>query len=156
MKKFLLITFLTLCISLVSYGEQSTFATFKILEAKIDGVDYTDWYIQNGCYTVFYISEPGNFCMANVCPKENTQSYGTISMWEEKVYPETEGSWEMNVFTFRWSYQNSYDSKTGSAMCRLVKIYKPTAVAYELILVLENMSTLELKGYMEGSIKNLF
>ena len=129
---------------------------FNILEAKLNNVDATDWYLKAGAYTVFYISDDGSFCMANVCPNENSQSYGPISMWEEQVIPETENSWEANIFSFRWSYRNSYDTKTGSAMCQLVKIYKPNAVIYELKIVTESMDTLLFKGYMDGSVDKLF
>ncbi len=76
-------------------------------------------------------------------------------MWDNEYYPETKDSWGKEVFTFRWSYANDYDTKTGSALCQLSKIYKSKAVAYELKMITEDMTTLQYKGYLEGSIEKL-
>jgi hypothetical protein len=139
-----------------SAQEQIWLAKLNILEAKIDNVDRTDWYLQQQSYTVFYISENGQFCLANVCPGADSQSYGSISMWSAERFPETADSYATEVYTFRWSYANSYDSHTGSALCTLYKVFKPNAVVYELRMVVEDMTTLVFKGYMDRSINTPF
>ncbi len=151
MKKILLILISLFC-CMQSYAQRETLARFIILEAVIDGEDATDFYIDQSAYVVFYnVDEEPYFAI--MCPKDDTQSYGKLTLYDHKGTPETSEMYKMDEIKFRWSYINSYDSKRGSAMCYFTKIYKPNAVAFELSMVTEDMSRLTFKGYMHGSLK---
>ena len=152
MKKIILLLFALVFTSGLTYAQEET--KLIILEAKIDKADYTDIYLQNEAFLVFYYTEDEQLNMANVFPKEESQSYGKVSMWtEEKENPDTPEGYKTESFVFRWSYINTYDTKTGSAVCNLKKIYKPSAIAYELYMLTEDASTLEFKGYIDGTLK---
>ena len=152
MKRFFLLLFALVFTSGLTYAQEET--KLIILEAKIDKADYTDIYLQNQAFLVFYYTEDEQLNMANVFPKEESQSYGKVSMWtEEKENPDTPEGYKTESFIFRWSYINTYDTKTGSAICKLKKIYKPSAIAYELQMLTEDASTLEFKGYIDGTFK---
>ena len=153
MKRFFLLLFALILTASSSYAQDKE-TRLIILEAKIDKADYTDIYLQNQAFLVFYYTEDEQLNMANVFPKEESQSYGKVSMWaKEKENPDTPEGYKTESFVFRWSYANSYDSKTGSAICKLKKIYKPSAIAYELQMLTEDTSTLEFKGYIDGTFK---
>lgn len=152
MKRFFLLLFALVFTSGLTYAQEET--KLIILEAKIDKADYTDIYLQNEAFLVFYYTEDEQLNMANVFPKEESQSYGKVSMWtQEKESPDTPEGYKTESFVFRWSYINTYDTKTGSAVCNLKKIYKPSAIAYELYMLTEDASTLEFKGYIDGTLK---
>ena len=153
MKKIILLLFALVFTSSLTYAQEDV--KLIILEAKLDKVDYTDMYLQNEAYLVLYTTDDGQLNLANVLPVAKSQSYGKVSMWtEEKDSPDTPEGYKTESFLFRWSYNNTYDTKTGSAVCCLKKIHKPRAIAYELYMLTEDASTLEFKGYVEGTLKN--
>lgn len=153
MKKILIVVVSLLAFMFSANAQQEDYAKFTITKAIIDGYDHSETYQDNGSYLVFYRSESGDFCMANVWPKSDSQSYGVITDWKEYRYIETETEYASDVFKFNWHYANSYDNKTGVAACRLIKIYMPSGVVYEYEYVLSNGSTARFSGYMQGSLK---
>jgi hypothetical protein len=153
MKKILIFIAVLVATAFSAKAQQEDYAKFTINEAIIDGVDLSTRYRKEGAYLVFYNSKGNEFCMANVWPKTDSQSYGVITDWKEYNYKETADKYAMDVFTFNWHYRNSYDNKKGVASCRLIKIYKPSGVVYEYEYVLSNGSTARFSGYMQGSMK---
>jgi len=153
MKKILVIIVLVFTAVISSMAQQEDYAKFTITKAIIDGYDQSARYKVDGAYLVFYKSDSNEFCMANVFPKSDSQSYGVITDWKEYNYKETSTEYATDVFKFNWHFENSYDDKKGVAACRLIKIYKPSGVVYEYEYVLSNGSTAQFSGYMQGSIK---
>jgi hypothetical protein len=153
MKQFILFIFLIFASSFVIRAQQVDYAKFTITKAIIDGYDYSTRYKADGAYLVFYNSDSNEFCMANVFPKSDSQSYGIITDWQEYNYKETSTEYASDVFKFNWHFENSYDDKKGVAACRLIKIYKPSGVVYEYEYVLSNGSMAQFSGYMQGTMK---
>jgi hypothetical protein len=136
-----------------SFSQQETLAKFIVLEFKNNGQDYTNWSLDRSQYIVFFVNEDKKLCMANVCGTcKNEQSYGNLYHLDNKSYGETNTTYKMDIFKYRWQYFNTYDNKTGSAIIELTKVYKPQGVAFEMKMIIENLDILTYKGYMEGSI----
>jgi hypothetical protein len=153
MKKILFTLVMLLTSVVYTNAQQKDYAKFIITSAVVDGYDQSAAYKNNGAFLVFYKSESNEFCMANVWPKSDSQSYGHITDWNEYNFKETSSEYATDVFKFNWHYQNSYDSKKGVAACRLIKVYKPSGVVYEYEYVLPNGSTARFSGYMQGTMK---
>ena len=153
MKKILSLIILIVVHAFSAHAQQKDYAKFTITKAVVDGYDHSATYKSNGAYLVFYKSENNEFCLANVWPKSDTQSYGIITDWKEYNYKETSTEYATDVFKFNWHFENSYDDKKGVAACRLIKIYKPSGVIYEYEYVLSNGSTARFSGYMQGTMK---
>lgn len=141
-----------LCCSpcLYSQKKQRELVKFIVLEAKQNGVDYTDWALDKGNYLVFFLNEYDKLCFSNVTDGE--QSHGLVSNMRHQEIEETETTYTADYYTFRWSYSNTYDGKKGSSLVELTKIYKEQAVAFVIKMITENMDVLTYKGYMEGSV----
>lgn len=153
MKKIFAFTIILLTAVISVKAQQEDYAKFTITRAVVDGYDHSARYRADGAYLVFYKSDSNEFCMANVWPKSDTQSYGAITDWKEYNYKETANEYASDVFKFNWHFENSYDDKKGVAVCRLIKIYKPSGVVYEYEYVLSNGSTAQFSGYMQGTMK---
>jgi hypothetical protein len=132
---------------------QETLAKFVITDASDNGNDITPHILKEGAYIVFYTSDnDGLIYMANCWPKSNSQSFGPMYSVENEKKRETYDTYEADFFYFNWRYNNSYDSKKGTAKVQLIKIYKPQGVAFIVKIIPENLDILIYKGYMEGSI----
>ncbi len=152
MKKTLIIIIGFVCCSLCLYSQkkQQELVRFVVLDANFNGVDYTDWALNNSNYFIFFLNEYNKLCFSNVTDGE--QSYGLTSNIKHQEIEATETTYAADHYTFRWGYSNTYDKKKGSALVELIKIYKEQAVAFEIKMVTENMDVLIYKGYMEGSV----
>ncbi len=153
MKKYLLI-FVCILYSFNSFAQkQDATARFIVTDAKINGQDVTPAVVsQMGIYTVFYTPKGGSLCMANVCSKIDSQSYGPIYDFNQEHQDETNNTYRSDIFSFRWNYANTYDNKTGTCSVQFVKIYKPQGIVTILKIIQENLDVTEYTGYMEGSI----
>ena len=151
-----LFSFLLALISIQSYcqiEDQKTIAKFIITDAKKNGEDFTPLILKAGAYTVFY--KNGNddlIYMANVWPKNNSQSYGPMYGVKSEKIEESYENYEADFFYFNWKYTNDYDKKTGTAKVQVIKIYKPQGVAFSVKIIPENLDVIIYKGYMDGSI----
>lgn len=151
MRIFIIIIGFVCCFPcLYSQQDQQVLAKFVVLEANLNGVDYTDWALNKGNYLIFFLNEYNKLCFSNITDGE--QSHGLISNMKHQEIEETHTTYGADHYTFRWSYSNTYDKKKGSALVELMKIYKEQAVAFEIKMVAENMDIITYKGYMEGSI----
>ncbi len=150
---YLLLAMSFLVQPLFADDNQKKLAKFVISDAKIDGVDHSPVYLAAGAYIVFYSNkkEDQTF-MANYWPAQDSQSYGQIYSLEHEEFAETTDHYEWEVFTFNWSYKNTYDNKTGTAKVHFSKIYKPQGVAFVIKIVTESLQILEFKGFMHGTV----
>jgi hypothetical protein len=135
-----------------SFSQQTTIAKFVITDSKINGIDVTEAYVDAGGYIAFYTSGDENLYMTNIMSKRNTQSYGRLYSTQHKSLNETYQTYKADIFYFRWHYINSYDTKTGTATVKLIKIYKPQGVTFECFIVAENLDVMVYKGFMEGTV----
>lgn len=54
--------------------------------------------------------------------------------------------------SFKWSYENSYNEKRGTANVELIIINKPVGKAFIMTIIPENLNVLIYKGYVDGSL----
>lgn len=152
--KIILVLFF-ICPSLV-YGQKSKqkeMARFIITDATQDNYDITPAILSMGLYTVFYqVENDRRLYMANVSSNKDSQSYGYVYNWENYHEKETAETYAADVFTFNWSYYNTYDGKSGTCKCIFTKIYKPQGVVSTLQMMTEDLRLIVYKGYMEGSL----
>lgn len=150
--KFLVLILLFISNNLFAQS-QKVLAKFIITDATTNGVDITPTILSNNAYTIFYANSDDKLIyMANVWPKNKTQSFGPMYSVENKNSHETYDKYEADVFYFNWRYKNDYDNKKGTARVQVIKIYKPQGVAFTVKIIPENLDIIIYKGYMEGSI----
>jgi hypothetical protein len=133
--------------------QQETIATFIIQDARLNDEDVTAFYLDGGGYLVIYKDSDEVLLLANVLSNKNTQSYGRMFNLKHEKRHETQEEYELDVFQFRWSYQNSYDNREGTADVELLKIHKPNGIAFVCTIITEKLDVLRFKGYMEGSLQ---
>ena len=131
---------------------QEVIAKFKITEAKMNGIDMTQYYYDRKQYFVFYQYNPKEMCFASVSSINNDQSYGSLHSETSEKKLETETSYASDIFNFRWKYKNSYDGDSGYATICFTKIYKPTGVLFSIKMITQKLDVLTYIGYMEGTL----
>lgn len=150
--KYFLALFLSSNI-IFSFGQQKTIAKFIITDATINKADVTETYLEAGGYIAFYTTGDGNLYMTNIMSKRyNSQSYGRMYSAEQKNLSETYDNYKADIFYFKWRYSNTYDSKTGTASVKLIKIYKPQGITFICTIIPEDLDVIVYKGYMDGSL----
>lgn len=133
-------------------GEQKTICKLIISDATENGVDITQSIIEQQAYLAFYLLEDKSLCFANVWVKNNSNSFGRIFDKNYHKSVESDKEYESHIMSFRWSYENSYNTKKGTANCELIIIHKPVGKAFILTIIPENLDVLLYKGYIEGSL----
>ena len=150
MKKYILVLIFIVLPLLSFTQEQKIIAKMGILDARFNGVDFTDWSISQKNYLVLFINEDDKLSLSNVT--EQGQSFGIVSLIDHQSFPKTKEGYKSDLFKMRWSYNNTYDEKNGSAIIELMVTDKPHAQIYELKMILENMDVNVYKGYIDGSV----
>lgn len=139
-----------------SAQETTLHAKFIVQDARKNDIDISKQWVKEGAYLAIYTLEGDNeIYMANVNPKQKSQSYGSIFDLKVETVEETAEQYETETFDFKWSYANSYDDKVGTSTVRLVKVRKQAGVAFTCTIITEQLDVITYKGYMEGSLKNL-
>lgn len=133
--------------------EQVELARFIITDATFNGEDATPEVVKNKAYTVFYTFRgKEEVYMANYFSEADSQSFGLLYDSNLEVFEETDEEYKTDVLTSSWRYTNDYDDKKGTAKIKLIKIYKPQGIIFELTIIAENLDLMVYKGYMEGSL----
>lgn len=139
--------------SLAFDNNKKVFGKFYISSSFDNDYETTDLILKAGAFLVFYSgSESNNYLyMANVWPKEQSQSYGRTynhKVFDKKI-PESE---EMVSYTlFRWDYENSYNSNVGSATIILEQVL--SSYAFKMTIITDKLNMLVYEGFKE--IKSL-
>ena len=119
----------------------------SIIQAEIDGEDYTEKYLENGAFLAFY-TEDGQECFTNAWCKPDTQSYGTVVLLEYNNDTE-EG---IETASYLWKYANTYDDHRGTAIILVSYIHRAVSVAFELCIMTEEAEILIFKGYVNDRL----
>lgn len=117
----------------------------SIIQAEIDGEDYSELYCQMDAFLAFY-NRDGVAYFASCWQKAGTQSYGRVTLLEQD---ETEDEMTSVIL---WKYANTYDDETGTAQILLRLTRRPVSVAFELSILTESAKMLMFKGYVNGSL----
>jgi len=128
----------------LDYLQEDDFV-LSIIQAEIDGEDYSELYYRNKAFLAFYKRDSVAY-FTNCWQKAGTQSYGRAVLLEQH---ETEDEMTSVIL---WKYANTYDDETGTAIILLRLIHRPVAVAFELSILTESAKMLIFKGYVNGSL----
>ncbi|AQW99871.1 hypothetical protein CMU73_10860 [Elizabethkingia anophelis] len=116
---------------------------YFISESTKDGWDNSQFDIERGGHIVFY--EIGKeMYMADVSGKCDQQTYGKI----DQMITTTSKSEKFPTFTFRWKYQNTYDSKTGIAMVKFHKYYESEEMRFTMHILSSDSKIVIYKGFV--------
>lgn len=149
-RNIILILLALLCSTVLSAQQQTSSAKFYVIMAYENGRDISSWATSSDIYTVFYIVDDELY-MANVCPEQNSQSYGPIYNMKSKSYPATATEPERDEFKFNWAYKNTYNSKKGICRVNFTKAYDEDGNTYSLLdMTTEDHSNIRYIGYMEN------
>jgi len=151
MKKLVLTIIAVLMTIACMAQQQKTLAKMRITHAENDGVDVTPAVLAGGGVTVLY-NVDGQDYMSNFFENNDTQSWGPVYNLDYTNYPETTDEYYHSVATFSWSYQNSYDTHRGTCQCRLTLTHKPQGIVSNLVMITEDLETIEYTGYVVGSL----
>ncbi len=163
MKTFLFSIFLLLfSVAAQSQEDKSKVITkYIITHASKNDIDITEDLLKEKSYLVLYKknnpeSDPDNEEMffANVWDVSQSQSYGRIYNLDLSQTPETEESYKTSTLNFNWSYQNSYDEKSGTAKVKISNVFKPAGITFSITIVAEDLEILKYKGYVDGSLNS--
>lgn len=140
----------------INAQEIETIAIFEVMDGRDNGSDITPQMLEANAFLVLYLSkDKKNVMFANVWEKNDSQSFGTIYAIAKEEFPETDKEYRGVLLNFNWSYNNSYDDKSGTAKVKLLVIYKTRGTYFELTIVPENLDKLVYKGEMKGDLSFL-
>lgn len=145
---------LLLCLlNLASYAQkQKTLCRLVILDARLEGEDVTESYVDRKQFLTLYETSNGEVYFANVSGTTDDQSFGRIynTKWENGK--ETQDKYPYVRYNFKWSYLNSYDTKRGTGTVSLLVIKKPQGNMFVCTVIIENLEKIVYKGYVEGTV----
>lgn len=131
---------------------QETSMKMTILDAKLSGTNVSDWYLERKQFLTIYTNSDDEVCFANVSAVNDEQSFGEIFGLEVEDTAETDSTYQGKDLIFSWKYNNTYNSKEGTARIRINLIYKPQGVVFHCNMILENLDIIEYTGYVEGTL----
>jgi hypothetical protein len=158
MKKYILkpliilLVMFAFCVSSFSVKAQDESFKMIILDAKANGNNISDWYLERGQFLKMYSNGEGQVSFANASPSNNEQSYGEIFGFESEDTPETDSTYQGKDLYFSWKYKNTYNNDEGTAKVKIVLVFKPQGVVFHCNMMLENLDIYEYTGYLEGTL----
>ncbi len=132
--------------------KQKTFCRLVILDARLEGQDVTEYYVDRKQFLTLYQTANGEVYFANVAGTNDEQSYGRTYNMEWENGKETQDKYPYVRYNFKWSYLNSYDKKRGTGTVLLLIIKKPQGNMFVCTVILENLEKIVYKGYVEGTL----
>jgi hypothetical protein len=136
--------------------KQETLANFQINGASENGKDITSLVVNRDYYLSLYKTENlNNLYFSVICESDDSQSYGSIYSIKHETYPNTETNSKSELYSFYWSYNNTYDALTGTAKIKLLVVYEPDNTLYTLSMQYENLEEYIYKGFIEGDLSSL-
>ncbi|MEL4456708.1 hypothetical protein [Lutimonas vermicola] len=157
MNKSLFSLFILSClvynISLGQDRQEVALGKYIITDAKMNGVDVTQEILEAEAFTVFYMYEnEEGLHMANVWPKKNSQSYGSVSSFSIEYKKDTYEGYKADYYSFDWHYTNDYDQKTGIAKVSVIEVFETQGVVLIMKMITDDSDEIEYVGYMEGEL----
>lgn len=123
---------------------------YLITEAKINKVDYSQHYFENGQYLTFYKDEDDEYCLLNSMGNKEEYSYGKILGLKVKKTEEDECPAE--TINFRWFYHNSYNNDSGYAVVQLKRIYRENGIEFSIKILSKKLEIFEFSGFTNETV----
>ncbi len=120
-------------------------AKYIIIEAKINKIDFSEDYFENGQYLSFYNDEDENPCFLNSKADGEEYSYGRVYGYKLKETKVDDCVAE--EISFRWQYNNSYDDQSGYALVQLKRIYRENGVQFYIKILSKTLDIIEFAGF---------
>lgn len=143
--------------SLLSIGQKVLpLDGFSVTESSYNGVDLTEVSRAKQQYIIFFEveGEEGVVYLMNEMHAENTKSFGKITSIKREHYSKSKDFYPLDVYTFYWEYENSYDDKKGVAKGKLDQIFMPDGgVAAMLTITISSDEILQFNGFMKGNVR---
>ena len=151
MKKLIAIPLLL--IIAITKGQVMDSTKYFVTEARINSVNYSEEYYNSGQYLTFYEDEDGNNCFSNSMGNKEQYSFGKIYGFKiEKVEID---DCPAHDISFRWFYQNSYDTDSGYAMVQLKRIYRENGVEFSIKILSKKLDIIEFSGFTSENLLKL-
>jgi hypothetical protein len=151
MKKLIAIPLLLLIA--VTKGQVMDSTKYFVTEARINNVNYSEDYYKSGQYLTFYDDEDGNTYFLNSMGNKEQYSYGRIFGF--KIEKTEIDHCPAHDITFRWFYQNSYDTDLGYAMVHLKRIYRENGVEFAIKILSKKLDIIEFSGFTSENLLKL-
>lgn len=133
--------------------KQNPFAFFEIRDARRNEDNVTNQALKEKATLILYqMTKTNSIMLANYWEKSNSQSFGPIFSIVKSENLDKKEENKSEVYTFYWSYYNTYDQKKGTAEIKLLVIYKPQGTYFEITVIPENLDELVYKGQMKGDL----
>lgn len=136
--------------------KQETLANLQINGASENGIDITSLVVNRDYYLSLFKSEnSNNLQFAIVCESDDSQSYGLIYSIKKETHTPAVANSKSELYSFYWSYNNTYDTETGTAKIKLLVVYEPNNTLYTLSMQYENLEEYVYKGFIDGDLTSL-
>lgn len=104
-----------------------------ITYATIDGKNISDEIIATQTETHLYVIGDDLYMM-NYCNKDDTRSWGLLSILDTKEEPETSTQYGSLTLSCSWNYQNDYNNKKGTALVTIQMVNKGNGYDYTITI----------------------
>ena len=142
MKKLAVIPLLLLITTANSQVLDST--RYFVTEARINKLDYSEFYFNSGQYLTFYEDDDGYWNLLNSSANQDEYSYGKV--YGIKVQKVEIDNCPADDITFRWFYKNSYNNDSGYAIVRLKRIYRENGIEFSIKILSKKLDIIEFSG----------
>ncbi|TAE75353.1 MAG: SH3 domain-containing protein [Bacteroidetes bacterium] len=135
-------------VSNLSFGQVGE--VFKIVKFSSDGANYDAYISSKDAIYTFDFCNDNDLCFKNIWRATNSSSYGIVKSLQRKEYKDTQTFDNIQELRFIWSFQNTYDNKTGDASVTFKKIIKNYRTDFICkISVLSENYEIVAEGYQE-------
>lgn len=149
----LLLFTITTLVSQAQDAKTTEVTRLIVSDVHVNKLDATEQFVNDKAYMSFYrVEGSDDLYLANIRPAKNTQSYGKVFGLTDVKKDATATEYKSEVLDFKWSYNNDYDGKQGTATIKLGFVYKPNGTAFVLTMLTEGLDVIVYKGYVSGTL----
>jgi hypothetical protein len=145
-KQLLVILFILMqTVYVQSQNSFNSYEKYFIVDGFSNDTSITDLLTENEALIRFYpLDSKGTWFMANIWPKSYSQSFGKITnLISQRDFDEGK---VIDLYSFDWEYQNTYDEQRGTAKVFLVKMYLPKTTIFKIEIEVDSSNVLTYSG----------
>ena len=144
------ITFYCLFTSAVTHQNYGIITINKSYINEKDNSNYSDNYQRR---LLFYKEDNDLFFMNEVI-NNYCRSFSLGKVSEIKTRKITDLEMDCNIIQFKWTWENSYDDKTGMADVYIHTLNQPSKVACRVVIITEKIDILDYRGVLSNSLES--